>query len=491
MPRALLEARGYEVHPASDTELNTVWRQSGQQGTGRSYTLLQRRYHVQGQRVGPLQSVVRIFRVERVANASAIATRQPRAVDTTGVRNTEAGKSLGVLDGFRQEAERRQMEDDRHAYYKDDSRGTKGGTKGLDNDPTAHREVDAEGNLKADPRFAEQTRMPDQGDLRGSNERGVRDLLLERELVQRLEQFASLEFTGGGHDPAEDLSGRRAPSLTDAWEREAGGVPFASASPCGQPVAGLEPLASEGSTVLVGEQLGTREVPAVLGNLACQLASSGRTVVLALPLPADEQLALDAYLRSMGQREDQEVLLNGDFWRQVPRDGRSSRALLGLLERVRQWRKSGLALQVVAYDVRDLEGDAREAALARALLVQRQAQPRAVLLALGGNAHVTTRAQRGLQPLGARLVKAGLSLRSLDVAFARGLRWACNANARREPGCRVYAAAPTPQSYSPPGRAPGVELFASVSGDGFHGLLHVGPLSAALPALLPASLAAR
>jgi hypothetical protein len=132
--RAVLEARGYEVHPApgstpgSAMELNTVWRQSGQQVTGRSRTQLQRRYHVSGQRLGPLQSVVRIFRVERVEDT--VATRQPRAVDTTGVRNTEAGKSLGTLDGFRQEAERRQVEDDRRAYYKDDSRGTRGGPRG-------------------------------------------------------------------------------------------------------------------------------------------------------------------------------------------------------------------------------------------------------------------------------------------------------------------------------------------------------------------------
>ena len=49
----------------------------------------------------------------------------------------------------------------------------------------------------------------------------------------------------------------------------------------------------------------------------------------------------------------------------------------------------------------------------------------------------------------------------------------------------MYAAAPTRQSYSPPGKALSVQLFPDVSGEGFHGLLHVGALSASLPALTP------
>jgi hypothetical protein len=109
---------------------------------------------------------------------------------------------------------------------------------------------------------------------------------------------------------------------------------------------------------------------------------------------------------------------------------------------------------------------------------------------LGGNYHVSTRGgsapwSPAFKPFGYRLQKEGVQVTSLDTAFERGTRWACGVNRHDEAECRVYASAPTAQSYSPPGKTLSVELFPEASGEGFHGLLHVGPLSASLPALMP------
>jgi erythromycin esterase-like protein len=220
-------------------------------------------------------------------------------------------------------------------------------------------------------------------------------------------------------------------------------------------------------------------------------------VVVGLSLPAEEQPALERYLASAGGRADQDALLSEPFWRQVPRDGRSSRALLVLIERVRRWRASGLKLELLAYDGRDLKGNAREEAVAHRLLQRRRAAPQATLLVLGGNYHVRTDGgvlpwSSSFKPFGHRLAQAGVALKRLDTAFQRGSRWTCGVNRHDEAECRIYATAPTGQSYSAPGKALGVELFPSVSGEGFHGLLHVGVLSASLPALMPrAQLAGR
>ena len=267
-------------------------------------------------------------------------------------------------------------------------------------------------------------------------------------------------------------------------------MPFLGGGECGEPVRGLEALVGRGATVLVGEPLGTREVPSAVGNMACQLGEGGQHVVLGLSLPSEEQPALERYLASAGERADQDALLAEPFWRQVPRDGRSSRALLVLLERVRRWRAAGRKLDVVAYDARDLTGNAREEAVAHRLLQQRRAAPDATLLVLGGNYHVRTDGSTlpwssSFKPFGYRLVQAGVAVKSLDTAFQRGSRWTCGVNRHNEAECRIYATAPTEQSYSPPGSAPSVTLFPSVSGEGFHGLLHVGVLSASLPALMP------
>ena len=343
--------------------------------------------------------------------------------------------------------------------------------------------------FRSDPRFNDQYAMTSQDELRGANERGVRDRELERELVQRLEQFASLEFTGGAYDVPAPPGKPGMPPVTRDWEIEDGGTPFSGPAPCGQPIAGLGPLSKPGFTILVGEQLGTREVPAAVGNMACELAQVGRSVLLGLSMPRTEQQALDAYVRSEGQYEDVEALLSGSFWRQVPRDGRSSRALVVLLERVRRWRAGGLDIQPIAYDAPDTKGNTREEAMTELLLKHRRANPQATLLVLGGNYHVRSQDgapwSRFFEPLGYRLARDGVSLFSLDTAFARGQRWACAVNRSLEPECRVYATSPSDQSYSPPGRAPGVQLFGELSDAGYHGVLHVGELHASIPAVLP------
>ncbi|MBF5045804.1 hypothetical protein FGE12_25575 [Aggregicoccus sp. 17bor-14] len=501
----VLEAHDFDVEPFKDeTQLMTRWRVVGRPtGAGGSYvgSYQLRRYYIQGQALDAKHSVVRLFRIDREEEY------RPGQMDNDLIRTAlrapgprSEGKGHGsVADsaagGWQQwvasglEAERRGEERESQR-----ERSTQEGRIS----PTSAL-LPAGANQRAmdrDPRFSNQYGMPSQDELRGRNERGVRDFVFEKELVQRLEQFPSLEFTGGAADLPPKPAGEGAAPLSLTWESEAGGMPFFHGPGCGEPVRGLDALAGAGTTVLVGEPLGTREVPSAVGNMACQLLERGRSVVLAVSLPREEQGALDTFLASDGSRAAQDALRSEASWRQVPRDGRSSRALLVLLERARHWRAAGKPVQVVAYDARGLKGNAREEAVAQLLLAQRKAHPEATLLALGGNYHVRVDASgapwsRSFQPFGHRLAKAGVDVRALDTAFSRGTRWTCGVNRHGGPECRVYAAAPTEQSYSAPGKALSVELFPQASGEGFHGLLHVGALTASAPALLPPELMPR
>jgi hypothetical protein len=474
----VLEAHDYTVEPFRDSRhLLTRWQRRGDRPP---YVLS--RYYVEGVEVSARHSIIRIFHIRKnvtgfdadgdVEQEALIAAEQ--GSQGQGVSDSESSwREFVVAGSIKAEEGKDETADPDVQRRQSVARGRNVGQRQALN-----------------PTFFNQYRMPSQAELRGGNEHGERDAPMERALVQRLEQFPSLEFSGGALDVPAPPAPSGALPHTVAWEAELGGMPFSAGEPCGQPVPGLEALSAPLAALLVGEQLGSREAPAMVGNLACQMASGGHPVLLGLGLPRDEQGLVDAYVRSAGTRADQDALLAGNFWRQVPRDGRSSRALVLLLDRARRWRASGLKVDVVAYDAPGTHHNAREDAVARLLLARHRAAPDALLVVLGGNDHVRVKSGASwfsrFEPVGLRLARAGVPLKSVDMAFRRGTRWACSVHVQRDvPECRVFIAAPSEASYSPEDRKPGLELFAQRSSEGFDGLLHVGPLSASLPALLP------
>jgi len=472
--KELLRDLGYHAFPYrnSSTELLTAWRFNGRSVSGSYSTTQEQAYYVTAQSLGPRLSVVRIFRLVNNAEGNAHVTVADSTAELEGLGALLPGAGRTSPDGQVQAAAETANADLSNRVVRDAN--------------WASGDVNP---LERDSRLSGQHRMPTQDDLRGRNDRGVRDSTVEKLLVQRLEQFASLEFTGGAYDPPLAPAPEGTPPFTREWETEFGGTPFAAGGPCGQSVQGVEEVATAGTALLIGEQLGTREVPAAVGNMVCQLASAKRPVLLGLSIPRDDQPTLDNYLASAGSRADQETLLKAGFWRLTPRDGRSSRAMVVLLERVRRWRAEGLDIQVVAHDATDLKGDEREEAMAKLLHERLKARPQAVLLAVGGNYHMKQKDgapwSRRFQPTGSRLAKLGTSVRSLDVAFHRGTRWACAATSAKGHDCRIYAASPSDDSYSAPGTPLSVKLFPQRSDEGFDGQLHVGRLTTALPALAP------
>jgi hypothetical protein len=207
------------------------------------------------------------------------------------------------------------------------------------------------------------------------------------------------------------LSGRRAP----ASERS---------------ITGLEAHLERGAILWFGEVHGTEESPRFAGDVSCHAAHTG-CVQLGLEIANDEQVRIDRYVRSDGNAPDRAALLEGDFWRQ--HDGRSSEAMVALIERVRVLRAAGAAIDVVAYDIPGATD--RDAAMAD--YVARTRDPQAVFIGLSGNIH--SRRTKGtpwnpdLVPMVARLVARGFVIATFDVAANGGTFWGCISDGPEQP----------------------------------------------------------
>jgi len=209
------------------------------------------------------------------------------------------------------------------------------------------------------------------------------------------------------------------------------------------PVNALDRLAEQAPMLIIGELHGTRETPALVAELARLWADRG-AVQVGLEIPAQEQLRLDAFLRSAGVEADRQALLVGEFW-QTPHersDGRRSEAMLALLESLRSARVAGapidvLAIDVLAFDDAAFHGPApdRNARMAERLRLAHEAQPQTRTIVLTGNYHARWTVPGSVRPqsvpegyappkpMAAYLRELGV--RTVNVSAREAGFWAC------------------------------------------------------------------
>jgi|GEM_PF-2005185 len=144
---------------------------------------------------------------------------------------------------------------------------------------------------------------------------------------------------------------------------------------------------------IVGEIHGTREIPQLVEALVAQEAATGK-VTLALEIPSFEQPALDTYLASPGSLADVQRWLATPFWSAGVRDGRSSQAMLQLIDQVRRWRERGRRIDIVLtepdYDQKAIEKAGSPLALKEqgmAQAIRRALTQDGRVVALMGNFH--------------------------------------------------------------------------------------------------------
>lgn len=177
------------------------------------------------------------------------------------------------------------------------------------------------------------------------------------------------------------------------------------------------------SLLLVGEVHGTNEAPALIGDLACASARYGKPVVVALEIPIEEQASLDYFLASKGSDADQAALLASRFWTRQSQDGRSSAAMLKLLQRLRTLRTEGAQISVLAVD--DGMSGSRDAGMATRIRAAHNAVP--AVIALLGNVHASREKGRQSAPdhEPAGYLLSDLNPHSLYVRGPAGTAWVC------------------------------------------------------------------
>lgn len=250
-------------------------------------------------------------------------------------------------------------------------------------------------------------------------------------------------------------------------------IAAAPPAPACTPLPGVEAvLATPGlNYLLLGEYHGTVELPRVAADVLCAAAASGRPVILGVEFTPANQPSLDAYLASDGGAAARAALLDGPAWRVA--EGRTTVAMLELVESARRLAAAGHQVKVVAFDAvpEPAVSRQREQGLADALVAARAGAPGSLVVGLTGAGHAGKTpwsSQSPPFPSTGQLLPEG---ETIALAFARpgGQYWGCvtPAGATQEE-CRAHDM-PARQPVSPRG----IVLDATLR-DGFEGVFSAG-----------------
>lgn len=249
-----------------------------------------------------------------------------------------------------------------------------------------------------------------------------------------------------------------------------------SAAPVCSPPPGAEALwTPRARYVIVGEVHGTAETPSAFADLVCDASTHG-PVVVALELPTTMQAQLDAFLAAPDDDAAHAVLPEDFFAEPDQADGRSSLAMVEMLQSVRRLKAAGRdvafhAFLPVGRRPEGFDQNYHELSMATGLAGAARARPDARLLVLVGGVHASkTRIESwDLLPAAAHLPRAEVV--ALDVAQQGGQSWSCR-SATCGPGDIVSVHDP---------EARGVTMGAIDDG-AYDGVLAVGPVTASPPA---------
>ena len=246
---------------------------------------------------------------------------------------------------------------------------------------------------------------------------------------------------------------------------------------CSSPTAGAKEAFAPGTLLLLGELHGTSEIPHLVGDLACEASLGNSAVHLGLEIAREEQLRIDSFLASAGDPADKQTLLEGKFWRRPLQDGKSSRAMLDLLDSVRRLKGAGASITVFLFEPSTPTRD-RDAEMAKSILEVRAQAPNDLFLILTGNFHAmkkkTTIGTTEVIPMAFHLAQAGARVTSLVSVYPPGTAWVCL-------GPGIEACGSHPMS----GKARGDARFIELTRDderGYDGIFYVPSLTASPPA---------
>ena len=216
-----------------------------------------------------------------------------------------------------------------------------------------------------------------------------------------------------------------------------------------------------GNLLLFGEMHGSAEAPKLISDIACSLSES-ENVAVGLEISSKDQPLIDNYLKSRGTKADIKALTSSDFW-QKGRDGRSSAAMLRLIEDIRTLNNEGRAIVLFVFDDQPDTKLERNVAIANGIRRFYSAHATTRIIALMGNIHAMqvkiTTSSGPLVPTGYLL--SDLNPVSILITYPAGTTWACM------PICGVQNLTPR----SPQIGSSGFKVGATMGGYGYSFLL--------------------
>lgn len=234
--------------------------------------------------------------------------------------------------------------------------------------------------------------------------------------------------------------------------------------------------------LIFGEIHGTENAPEYVADVACARlkAAPDSKLTVALEYPMQESEHLQRYVNSSGEAKDRDRLLASPFWQREMQDGRSSLAMLTLIEKLRQWRGKAPGLRVTAFDpVEDQAGGpTRDEAMAVHLKQIVQETAPGLTIVLTGNLHARRTPGFGGRPDYKTMASVlAVPFQTYKLMGPRGAYWACT------PLCGEQAFG----TGTEPDTLPNYDLRTLTPSQEYDGVIDVGAFRIAKPAIGGAS----
>ncbi len=259
--------------------------------------------------------------------------------------------------------------------------------------------------------------------------------------------------------------------------------------PC-EPILDVSPEIYGLRIISVGEVHGVKEVPAMVGSLACQLAKQRKSIVVGLEVTSGAQADIATFLASPGTASDRAAMLGNRFWK--GRDGRASLAMVALIEHVRAMRVAGFDVDVLAFDV-DWSSGARDSrprdeVMADNIAASMRRQPDKTFVLLSGNYHASKQEvfshNAAFRSMAFRLSQQ-FPVSTFNADFENGTAWNCRGETAASMRCDAWPTSGTAPDWS----QPSIKLDAAMKRRNglpdYDGSLFVGRSVVASPPAIP------